>query len=66
MPPIGKKPDEPLNAYQLQLVKQASYQFLVSGGIEVSLTTRLASLHIDYREILDGCMASPNYKPTIH
>lgn len=66
MPPIGKKPDEPLNAYQLELVKQAAIMFAITGGIEVSLCSRLAEMHIDFRSIMDGCMSNQNYKPKIH
>jgi len=66
MPPKGERPDVPLNVRQIRLVKEAASQFAIAGAIEVSLCLRLLAVNIDFRDIIDGCMANPTYNPTIH
>lgn len=66
MPPIGTQPEGILNADQIELVKQAAIQFSFSGAISKSLCFELAEVGVDFRSILDGCMAHPNYTPTFH
>lgn len=66
MPPKGERPDEPINVRQMRLVQEAACQFAIAGVIEVGLCLRLSEVNIDYRDIIDGCMANPYYNPTIH
>jgi hypothetical protein len=66
MPPKGERPDVPLNAHQMELVIIAAAEFALTGAVEVAVCRRLYEAGIDVRDIIDGCMSNPTYKPTFH